>query len=189
MAEVKENILTEGISGKIGNKIVFRQWGGRTIVSARSRTTEVTSDKQRAQRNRFIMASIYAKAQMLDPLAKAVYEVMAKRYELTSPYAAAVADYLKGPELLLYSTNTYADTPGDVIEFMFKDNAKVQTLTVTITKADTTVVETGTATFTAGDTEWKYTTTQTNDAVSGSKISITATDKFGNVTVSEEVLT
>ena len=35
MAHIKDNIVTEGMSGKLGNKIVFRNVGGKTIVAKR----------------------------------------------------------------------------------------------------------------------------------------------------------
>jgi hypothetical protein len=34
MAKSKNNLVTHGLSGKIGDMLVFRQVGGETIVSA-----------------------------------------------------------------------------------------------------------------------------------------------------------
>jgi len=48
MAQSKNNIITHGLSGKVGDLIVFRSWNGKTIVA--SKPTARTSDLTRTQK-------------------------------------------------------------------------------------------------------------------------------------------
>jgi hypothetical protein len=97
MARVKNNIITQGLSGMLGGTLVFRQQGGRTIVSAApTEAAGEPSAAQVAQRQRFQEAAIYAKAQITDPASKAAYAAEQDGSN-GSAYAIAVADFLKAP--------------------------------------------------------------------------------------------
>ena len=63
MAKVGDNIVTTGLSGKLGNLIVFRNRGGSTIV-AKAPKKKVTewSEAQEQHRLRFQEAVLYAKS-------------------------------------------------------------------------------------------------------------------------------
>jgi hypothetical protein len=61
MAKSKNNVLTYGLSGKIGDLLVFRQRDGITIVSKMPEQQKTVSAKQKANRERFQQAAIYAK--------------------------------------------------------------------------------------------------------------------------------
>src|SRR5690348_5005825 len=115
MAQVKNNDLTEGISGGIGNKLVFRQVGNRTIISKKARVSTVRTEKQEAHRLKFQQAARYAKAKMADVIAKADYELIAKQKENTTAFAVAVGDYLKLPTIDSIRYADYKGNIGDVI--------------------------------------------------------------------------
>ncbi|MDR1154600.1 MAG: hypothetical protein LBL04_07795, partial [Bacteroidales bacterium] len=61
MAKQKGNVVTHGLSGKIGDLLVFRQKDGQTIVSKVPEQPKTVSEKQMEQRKRFQQATIYAK--------------------------------------------------------------------------------------------------------------------------------
>lgn len=189
MAHVKDNIVTEGFSGKLGNRIVFRQLGNRTIVAKRPLVSGVVSEDQVLHRKRFRSAAAYAKAKMLDPASKAEYVLLAKQYALTSPFVAAVADYLTLPEIDTINTDHYSGAIGDVIMISSPTGPpKIASVQVSIIQPDDTVVETGQAIFSAADAAWKYVATVASAVVPGSKVKAVATDKPGNVVTKEKVL-
>lgn len=62
MAVVKKNIITEGLSGKLGDTIVFRRRDGRTIVATRPETSDrELSQTEIEHRSKFREAVIYAR--------------------------------------------------------------------------------------------------------------------------------
>lgn len=177
MALVKNNDLTEGISGSVGNKLVFRQLGNRTIISKKARVSTVRTEKQEAHRLRFQQAARYAKAKMLNPILKADYELIAKQKENTTAFAVAVGDYLKIPTIESITHTGYKGNIGDIISIQVNDNVKVINVTVTLTSPDGTLIETGNATFTKDDTEWIYKAQRANVNTVGTAIKVIATDR------------
>ena len=71
MAESKKNIITHGMSGKVGDIIVFSQRNGKTIVSKAPTRKAELSEKQKQHFEHFQQATIYAKAALQDPAKKA----------------------------------------------------------------------------------------------------------------------
>ena len=77
MAESKNNVVTFGLRGKIGDLLVFRQKDGKTIVSKRPERTKGWSEKQIAQRRRFKSGVIYAKGAIEAPETQEIYSSVA----------------------------------------------------------------------------------------------------------------
>ena len=72
MAKVKNNIVTQGLSGMLGGQLVFRQTSRGTVVSvAPSEPSGPLTAGQLAQRTRFQQAVIYAKGQAQAPAVQA----------------------------------------------------------------------------------------------------------------------
>lgn len=188
MAHVKNNDLTEGISGRVGNKLVFRQLGNRTIISKKARVSTVRTEKQEAHRQRFQQAARYAKAKMMDPVIKAEYELIARGKENTTPFAVAVGDYLKLPTVDKINYASYKGNVGDVISIQVNDNIKVTAVTVTLTAPDGTTIETGHATLTKGDVDWIYKAQSPNASVAGTIIKVVATDRPAHEAIREQIV-
>jgi len=189
MALIKENDLTEGMSGKFGRKIVFRVVQGVTVAARKPRsTTKVITEKQKSHRERFQRAAQYAKAKIADPEVKKEYKKMAGNGAFATAFAAAVRDYLTVPIILSVNVEHYTGAAGSIIPIIVSDNNKTVRMKVSIVRPDNTIVETGEATLTAGDLEWLYTTTQALPALAGSKIIVTAIDRPGHETVHEKLL-
>ena len=181
MAESKNNIITHGLSGKVGDLIVFRSKGGKTFVSSAPRKpTGEPSDAQKAQKKRFQEATIYGKTAMANPAVKNDYETSAKKKGLTA-YNVAVADFLKAPEIVEINLSNYTGAIGDTIVITVTDNFKVETVTVDIANADGSEVESGAATPGASRTVWTYTAKVANASLDGDKITVRAYDVPGNV--------
>lgn len=175
MAESKNNIVTHGLSGKVGNMLVFSQRNGKTIVSKvpKERTGEATA-KQKEQIAKFQQAIIYAKSAMQDPDAKAMYQASANSSKGISAYNIAVADLLKAPQIDEIDLSNYAGKIGDTISTKVTDDFMVVSVKVIISNADGSLVEQGNAT--QQGTKWVYTATATNTDLDGDKIIIQAGD-------------
>jgi hypothetical protein len=102
MAKAQLNPVFELFTGKIGNLVFRRAHTGKLSVMYRSARSRVKwSPAQKAQRERFREAVIYAKAAMNDPEVRPVYEQMAaEKKNNRRPFDMAVSDYFKGRDLL-----------------------------------------------------------------------------------------
>lgn len=187
MAESKNNIVTHGLSGKVGDLLVFSQRNGKTIVSKapKERTGEL-SDKQEVQKLKFQRAVLYAKTVMNDADKKQMYEAMSDDSKGISAYNVAVADLLNAPKIQEINLSAYTGNPGDTIRIIATDDFEVVSVTVTIENADGSLVEEGSAVNNGA--EWVYTATVLNSDLSGDKITITASDHPVNVTEKFETL-
>src|SRR5260221_3725182 len=67
MALVKRNLLTMGVSGKIGGQIVFRQVGNRTVVAMYPKRRAMLSPAQQKQNEVFQKAAVFAKTMLPQP--------------------------------------------------------------------------------------------------------------------------
>ncbi|MEO7991370.1 MAG: hypothetical protein ABI663_17595 [Chryseolinea sp.] len=188
MALIKENDLTEGLSGKFGKKIVFRVVKGVTVATRRSTLERVSSQKQVAHRERFQRAAQYAKAKMKDPVAKAEYKEMAGDKAFATAFSAALRDYMVPPKVLDVKVDEFSGAAGSIIPIKVSDNVKTIRMKVSIVGATGANIESGEASYQPGDVEWNYTTKQVLPSLAGVKIVVTAIDRPGNETNFEVVL-
>jgi hypothetical protein len=187
MAIIKENDLTEGMSGKLGKKIVFRVVRGVTVATRRSTSEQVLSEKQVAHRERFARATAYAKAKMQDPVAKAEYQQMAGDKPFSSALSEAVSDYLIPPKILDVRIAAFTGSPGSTISVVVSDNLKTIRIKITVVGADR-IIDAGDTEYRPGIVEWTYVTTQPLPALPGIKIIATAINRPGNETIFEKSL-
>jgi hypothetical protein len=186
MATSKNNVVTFGLSGKIGDMLVFRQRDGKTIVSKVPEHSAAVSDKQLAHRKRFQQAIVYGQAAMASPETKAPYEAAHKKGKST--FNVAVADFLHAPDIEHIDLSGYAGNVGDAIYITASDDFAVASVHVSITNADQSLVEEGHAVPEAGN-RWKYVAAQQNESLEGDKIVISAADMPGNIAREEQQLT
>jgi hypothetical protein len=187
MAKSKRNIVTHGLSGKLGDMLVFRQVGGETIVSSVAEPSKKVSEKQIEHRKKFKHAVVYAKTAIDSPETKEIYEVVAAKKGKRA-FVVAVADFFNAPEIEHINVSGYTGQPGDVIIIEVSDDVLVTSVHVSIINADGTVVEEGEAVAeTALGYVWKYTATQVNESLEGDKITVSVSDLPHNV-VTEEII-
>lgn len=185
MAKVKDNIVTTGLSGKLGNLIVFRNRGGKTIVSkAPKKKEQELSEAQQQHQLRFQEAIIYGKASMSDSQKKEAYDASAE--EGQSGFNVAVADFLNAPQIKEINFSSYTGQPGSYIRIYATDDFNVDDVTVTILNADGSEVEKGNAVREPGSGWWQYIATATNESLDGDKIIIRASDIPGNLTQKDQ---
>lgn len=187
MAQSKNNIITHGLSGKIGDLIVFRNRNGKTIVASKpkERTGEL-SELQKEHHKLFQQAVIYAKSALTNPETKQAYKDAADEGE--SAYNVAVADFMNAPDIEEIDLSKYTGKSGDIITITVTDDFMVQEVSVSILNADGTEVEHGLAQSTLGGLQWHYTATAANSSLEGDKIVIRASDLPGNTVEKQETV-
>jgi hypothetical protein len=186
MGKIKDNLLTKGFSGRVGDEMVFRQVDGETLVAKRRRKREVLTPKEQVVKNRFMDSVFYAKSVLADPAVKEFYELVKKEFKARSAYAAAVSDYLQQPKIGRVNAQNYKGNIGEFLYIVAENNAKIFQMDVKILRADGSVVESSAATL-IGD-YWRYETTTVNANVAGCKIVVTAKDRPGKATTFESAL-
>jgi hypothetical protein len=188
MAKSKNNVVTHGLSGKIGDLLIFRQRDGETIVAKKAEPSKKSSEKQVQQRRSFQQATVYAKAATADTELKDLYEAAAKKRKGITAYNVAVADFMSAPDIESIDLSGYKGQPDDVIRIIVSDNFAVKAVNVKICNADGSTVEEGYASHGLGNL-WSYVAKQVNESLDGDKIIISATDIPGNITNEEEIIT
>jgi hypothetical protein len=111
MAIVTNNPLVNGLSGMLGQTLVFKNLRGKTIVAGRPRPAKTQSEQQRQNRSKFRQAAAWAKTVLRDPQKEAYYQQKARKLHLPNAYTAAITDYMRRPQLKAISrreqTSTY----------------------------------------------------------------------------------
>ncbi len=188
MGKSNQNYATLGLSGKVGKVFVFRQRAGKTIVAKLpSNSKKPPTTKQKAQHEKFARAAAYAKNALLDPSLKEAYTLEAKKRQDVSAYNMAMTDYLLPPQITNVDHSAYTgDASGEKIIIEAGDAFKITTMKVKITAANNSTLEEGNATLVNG--KWQYTTTTANATLTGTKITLIATDRPGNTTSKEITL-
>jgi len=187
MAESKNNVITHGLTGLVGDMIVFRNRGGKTFVSSKpkARTGEM-SEGQKLHVGKFQEATLYAKGSVADPTLKEAY--LAKATGNETAYNVAVADFFHAPDIETVNLSKYSGKVGETITIRATDDFKVTEVSVAIYNADGTEVEQGLAVLSANGVDWVYTAIAENASLDGDRIVIRASDLPGNVTEEEKSL-
>jgi hypothetical protein len=180
MAFSKNNPITQGLSGKFGDQIIFRQRAGMTIAAeAPGPSTKPRSAAQLQGQEKFQEAVVYGKWAKSDPEASKIYDVPDR-----AAYHVALADFMCAPDIENIDIGDYTGQPGEVIRIRVTDNFKVDTVHLSIHNDDGSLVEEGNATSENGQ-DWLYTTTAINPILMGDKITVRAMDLPANLTTGE----
>ena len=180
MAKSK-SLLTVGLRGTIGGTLVFRRLNGETVVAAAPvPSSKQASESQLFQRERFRLASHYAKRAMSDPDLRVEYELVARLKKLPSARAAAIADYFRSPEILNAKIST--EQSGVVIvEAIVVDYLRVKSVAISVNDPEGTVLESGNGVLSIDNQTWTYQVQNVAALVAGVRFDVTATDLPGNV--------
>lgn len=188
MAKIINNNFTRGISGKVGNDMIFSQKNGRTFIGIKGERRAPYTEKQLSVQIRFKEATIYGKSMMNDAISQEEYQFVADALGTTSAYTVAVSDFLRAPEITNIDLTRYSGKVGDKITVRAVDDFRVTGVFVAITNPEGTLIESGEATPNLNGVDWEYTATVANPTYLGDKIKVTAMDKPGNRTSLEQTL-
>ncbi|HLT74171.1 MAG TPA: hypothetical protein VKZ68_03770 [Ohtaekwangia sp.] len=179
MARIENNDLTLGLRGKFGTQFLFRRYRNRTIAMRQYEFVRTSTAAQLACREKFRIATRYAKRCMLIPELKSEYSMIGQLREITA-FVAAVTDYLKPIVIQDVQSATYNGEAGFPITIMVNDVHKVKTISVTITDQNNNVVESGEASIMQDSPGYSYVTQEDIGDVFGYTIKVEATDRPGN---------
>jgi hypothetical protein len=94
MARVNNNPLLKGVSGKIGDSFVVKQYSYGTVISAMPDMSRVKKSKlQKLKQSSFAAAVAYAQSIIKDPKKKKAYQ--SKLPKGKTVYHTAIQEYLK----------------------------------------------------------------------------------------------
>ncbi len=188
MARSRNNVVTHGLSGLIGDMLVFRQKANKTYVANKPRpSSKAPTTVQMEIRERFKRATRYAKTALNDLVLKAQYLLSAKPGQ--SAHNIAFVDYQKSPEFYEdMDLSTYTGAVGDTIMVSVIDDFRVKTVHVEIKAPGGAVLEEGFAVQNENELDWIYTTTADNSELLGTQIIFRAKDYPGNETVLEKII-
>jgi hypothetical protein len=176
MAKVNNNLVTYGLSGLLGNQLVFRKGkAGNTIVAVRPAYAQnrTASPSQEAHQEAFREAIAYAKSAKDET----VYITKAQGTTM-SAFNAAVADWFNAPKVLEIDVEGWTGAVGQTIRVKAQDDTQVAKVHVVINHVNSALIEEGDAVQAEG-LWWTYTTT--GSAVpQNSTIVATAQDLPGN---------
>jgi hypothetical protein len=188
MSKIKNNPLLKGLSGMLGDVIVFRESRGGMVMANRPKKPATPSGHQLVTKDKFMEATAYAKGQMLDALSKAEYQA-AVNDKTNSAYAVALTDYLKGPRIMSVNVADYNGAIGSRIDIRAIDNFRVQSVRVEIRDSLNAILEQGEAVNDPiNSIFWFYTAQQNIAIAAGMNVRVVVTDKPGNATTQQVVL-
>ena len=96
MAIVKNNVVTKGLSGKLGRDLVFKVYGEKTVVCAYPRRSTVApSVRQLSCRERFARAVAQVRFWLKDTEKRAFLERLRKQWGSFSAYHAGIRYFMK----------------------------------------------------------------------------------------------
>ena len=182
----KDNLITEGYSGRIGN-LIFRRWGKKTVISmVPDYTNRKWSKAQKENRKRFRDAMAYSRRTLADPEMRKYYRKRAKGMQTV--WNVAVADYMKKPEIREVDLSGYRGRKGDTIRINAHDNYRVAAVIVTILNAQGIELGSGLAVEMASKACWIYKVmTRIPDWETG-RIVVRVTDSPGNTVKSVQAV-
>jgi hypothetical protein len=190
MGKIRGEIGGE-ITGTVGDVTITTWKGIKVAKRRRGPSTVPPSQAQIQQRNRFLLASAYAKEVGADRQKRALYEALAKG-QPTTWRALAIQDYLTPPIIVRVDVDEYTGKAGERID-VFVQDATCQRVKVTVldptqggANALGAVVEEGEAqrAVEGQDFHWVYRTTANfPNAQSGKpfRLLIEAEDLPGNI--------
>jgi len=185
MSKVKDNIVTTGLSGKLGNQIVFRQWCGATFLAKAPVTNRslINSEAYEKCKLRFKEATGYAKRVMNDLALKQAYKKRAKARQ--TAYARAVQDFFSAPVIQEIDLSNYTGEANSFIRVYATDDFRVNEVEVRIENEQSQEVATGLAIQEENADWWKFIVSEAHVFPTGGKVIATAYDLPGNETTKE----
>jgi hypothetical protein len=131
------------ISGKLDD-LVFREQNGQTVAVPFSPRPDNPSPAQLDGRDRFKEAQAYAKRVLSDPLKRERYRTLAAARKCP-PNALLISNFLNPPVLDHLELTDFQGRLNDPIRVLASDGIEVTAVTITVRRADGTVIESGSA--------------------------------------------
>ncbi|HYG37897.1 MAG TPA: hypothetical protein VD908_04725 [Cytophagales bacterium] len=187
MAQVRNNTLIDGISGKVGKDLVFKTWNGKTFVYLKAKKPKTQSPKQKENRGKFKKATWFAKMMMEDPVKKAEYWEKAKKLKLPNAYTAAITEYMRSPEIVDVDISGFKGKAGDEIKVTArKKDFEVEMVEVIIVDGEGKVIEEEKLIRSSLDGKWIFIAKESFKE--GHSIHVICRDRCGNLVTNKHNL-
>jgi hypothetical protein len=186
MARVNYNVVTHGVSGKIGDLLQFRQRNGKTIIAKIAARSGKVAPAQQQVRDKFRQAAAYARSVIKNPAIREIYESRASGG--ITPYNLALKDFFTSPVISGVDLAAYIGDTGNPITITATDDTKVVEVKVQIVESNGNILEEGLASQQGEQDAWVYTASAFNNNPSGSRVVVQVRDLPGNTTTREFVL-
>ncbi len=145
MGTVKTNPFLKGLSGRHGN-MILRSFNNKTFFSRLPSKPLKQSAHQKLNRNKFQLATDFAKQMMKNPEKKEYYSKKAKKLKLPNAYTAAIADYMRVMEMTIeVSKESGSDIDYIIRIHVTKKHFDITAVEITIQDADRNIIEKGAA--------------------------------------------
>jgi len=179
MSNSKNNVLSRQLHGKFGNQVVFRTRNGKSVTANVPDVSNVKAGAtQIAIRDKFKIATLWAKNELMDPVQLAAYRAIAKNGK--TAFVAAVTDFLNPPKIAEINHSDYAGHIGDQIVILASDELKITKMQLKITDQSGAVLEQGPCQSEGLNISWKYTATVEVPSLTGATITAIAKDNPGH---------
>jgi hypothetical protein len=176
MARQKHNAVMHNARGMFAKQVVFKERAGKVYLSGPPVTKDgrQPTQSQLEVQDRFKESVEYAKFVMeQQPELKARYKNAAKPGQ--TAYNIALKDAFNAPVVTRLFTDAYRGEVGNAIIVQAKDDFKVNNVKVAIFNSDNELIEEGPCVI-IDRKSWRYTTTQVNPSLAGTKIKASAFD-------------
>ena len=185
MSKVKDNIVTRGLSGKLGKQVVFRHWSGATFLAKVPVTNRSLINSEAYEKNklRFKDATVYAKRVMNDAALKQAYKNKSKARQ--TAYARAVQDFFSAPVIHEIDLSNYTGEVNSFVRIFATDDFRVKQVLVRVEDEQSQTVETGFAEREENADWWKFIVNKAHVLPSGGKVIASALDMPGNEATAE----
>ena len=101
MAIVIDNIYTKGISGRVGDALLYKHYGNKTVVTAFPRLSLVApSARQLAQRKKFAMAVLKTRQWLQQKAQKQFLQGLKHKWNSLSAYHAGIKYHMLQAEAM-----------------------------------------------------------------------------------------
>ena len=99
MAIVVDNIYTKGISGRVGDALLYKHYGHKTVVTAFPRLSNIApSARQLVQRKKFAMAVLKTRQWLQQKASRQFLQGLKLKWNSLSAYHAGIKYHMTQPE-------------------------------------------------------------------------------------------
>lgn len=185
MALVANNSPIQHIRGKLGDALVFRRCGDKTVVSVKASPRRKNSALQELSVNRFREAATYARTVLRDPVKREHYTRLAKKLRKHCAYNVAISEYMLSVRIALKEGNGSAAASRDTKRVKLtvtKKDFKIKEVAVEVFSKDGERIAEGKANAVSA---CEYVVMLPVQPPEGCWLTVTATDALGLRTVKD----
>lgn len=176
-----ESVWTYGLRGMVGKKMVFRKtMSGTVVADSPGKSSKEANEVQILQRDRFRLASFYAKRAKEDAELNAIYTDLALKRGSMHLRRLMVSDYFSMPRILSWERVTEPEQSGEHFRVIVLNIIRVKKVQVCILTPDGSVLDSGNATVGPDGQTWSFSSSATNIFEPGNQFQVVATDYPGN---------